>query len=89
MGGDKQWVPKDVLRVHDPFLLTRYASRHELTCASGWEWTWAYLNTDEELPQMIMANKASKFLKNIEFGVEVPQSTRQAFEIDKQEGNSL
>ena len=38
---------------------------------------------------MIKAYKVTKFLKYIKFGVEVPQSTQQAFEMDKQEGSNL
>jgi hypothetical protein len=38
---------------------------------------------------MIFAYKASRFLKNIKFGVEVPQSTRYAFEMDKTEETTV
>src|SRR5687767_13701165 len=38
---------------------------------------------------MIKAFKVCKFLKNIKFGMEVLQSTRHAFGMDKQKGISL
>ena len=39
IGGNKQRVHMDVLRLHDPFLLVRYAVRHKLLGKPGWEWT--------------------------------------------------
>ena len=38
---------------------------------------------------MEYAYKASKYLRNIKFGVEVPQSTRHAFKIDEEDGKEL
>ena len=38
---------------------------------------------------MVYAYKASRFLKNIKFGVEVPQSTRHALQIDQTDGTNL
>src|SRR6478735_2529933 len=38
---------------------------------------------------MVHAYKASRFLKNIKFGVEVPKSTRHALQIDKADGTDL
>ena len=38
---------------------------------------------------MVHAYKASRFLKNIKFGVEVPWSTRHALSIDKEDGKGL
>ena len=38
---------------------------------------------------MVYAYKASKLLRNIMFGVEVPQSTRHAFKIDEENGKGL
>jgi hypothetical protein len=73
----------DDARLHDPFLVMRYAIRNKLLKKPGWEWTKHYLDSDKTLNHMIFAYKASCFLKNIKFGVEVPQSTRHAFEMDK------
>src|SRR5688500_7223411 len=38
---------------------------------------------------MVYAYKASRFLKNIKFGTEVPQSTRHALKIDEADGTNL
>ena len=38
---------------------------------------------------MVYAYKASRFLRNIKFSVEVPHSTRHALQIDKEDGKGL
>jgi hypothetical protein len=76
-------------RIHDPFLVMRYAIRNKLLTSPGWEWTKHYIDSDRTLNHMVHAYKASKFLKNIKFGVEVPQSSRHAFEMDKNEATTV
>ena len=88
-GGDKQWISMDNARLHDPFLVMRYAIRNKLTTKPGWEWTKHYIESDKTLNHMVLAYKASKFLKNIKFGVEVPQSTRHAIEMDKTDNTAV
>ena len=66
-------VTMDNLRLHDPFLLTRFALENNLT----------------NEPIIHQAYKVSRFMKTIKFGVEVPQSTKKAFEMDQVEGNNL
>ena len=86
IGGDKQWVPLDDMRLHDPFLVIRFALNNKLVNKSGLEWTKSYIQSDKALNNMVYAYKASRFLRNIKFGVEVPQSTRHAFKIDEEDG---
>lgn len=87
--GDKQWMSLDDLRLHDPYLLVRYALKNKLTGKPGWEWSKYYLESDQTLKNMVHAYKASRFLKNIKFGVEVPRSTKHALDIDKADGTNL
>ena len=79
----------DDARIHDPFLVMRYAIRNKLLDTTGWEWTKHYIDSDRTLNHIVHAYKASKFLKNIKFGVEVPQSSRHAFQMDKNEGTNV
>ena len=88
-GGNKQWLPTEEARLHDPFLRNKYAVECGLTCKPGWEWTWAYLDTDDPITDIVKAFKVSKFLKSIKFVVKVTQSTKQALEMDKRDGTSL
>ena len=52
-GGNKQWVHMDDLRLHDPFLLIRYALKHKLRDKPGWEWTKHYVESNPELTRMV------------------------------------
>ena len=87
-GGNKQWVHMDDLRVHDPFLLVRYALRHKLLNHKGWEWTKHYIESDPELTRMVKAYTVSRETVNIKFGVEVPATTKEAIALDLKNGDS-
>src|SRR5687768_17143516 len=89
IGGDKQWVSVDNMRLHDLYLVVKYAIRNKLTDKPGFEWTKKYLEGNITLTNMVHAYKASRFLKNIKFGTEVPQSTRYTLKIDKADGTNL
>ena len=89
IGQDRQWMTLDDLRLHDPFLLTRYALKNKLTDKTGWEWSKYYLQSDQILNSMVHAFKASRFQQNIKFGVEVPRSTTHALKIDERDGTNL
>ena len=89
IGGDKQWVDMETLRLHDPYLVVKYAIQHKLTAKPGFEWTKHYLEADKVLTNMVFSYKASRFLKNIKFGVEVLQSTSHALKLNEADGTSL
>lgn len=89
IGGDKQWVSLDDMRLHDPYMVIRYALINKLTGQPGWEWAKHYLEPDKTLTNMVYAYKASRFLRNIKFGVEVPQNTRHATQNDKEDDKGL
>ena len=78
----------DDLRVHDPFLLVRYALRHKLLNHKGWEWTKHYIESDPELTRMVKAYTVSRETVNIKFGVEVPATTKEAIALDLKNGDS-
>ena len=83
---DRQWVTMDNLRLHDSFLVTRFALENCLTNEPGWTWTKDYVG---KLPIIHQAYKVSRFMKTIKFGIEDPQYTKKAFEMDHVEGNNL
>lgn len=88
-GGDKHWVHMDNLRLHDPFLLVRYAVRHKLLDKPGWEWTKHYLDSDPELTRMVKTFNVSKESTNVKFGVEVFKNTKAALNLDLENGDNL
>ena len=76
----------DDLGLHDSFLDTRFALENSLTNEPGWTWTKDYVC---KLPIIHQAYKVSRCMKTIKFGIEVPQSTKKAFEMDQVESNNL
>src|SRR5688572_2577048 len=77
------------MKLHDPFLVARYAMKNDLVSAKGWEWTKDYIDSDGIIPKMVHAYKVSKFMKTIKFGVEVPQTMKQAFAMDEADSSNL
>ena len=50
----------------------------------------SYIQSDKALSnKMVYAYKASRFLRNIKFGVKVSQSTRHACQIDQDDNHEL
>ena len=74
------------LSLPNTFLVTRFAVKKNLTSTPGWVWTQDYLG---KFPIINHVFKVSRFMKHIKFGIEIPQSTKRAFETDKIEGNNL
>ena len=72
----------DVLCLHDPYLLKRYAYKNNLTKEYGWKWTKYFEELDTLIPKLVKTNKVSSLLKLIKFGVTVPQSTKHILELD-------
>ena len=89
IGGDKQILTMDSMRLHDPFLLVRYGRKHNLFKNPGWEWFQSYLDSDTEFGQMVCAYRVATDKKKLNFGVEIPSSVKHAMELDKQDNNSL
>ena len=53
LGRDKQWVSMDKMRLHDTFLVIRYAARNKIVDKPGWEWEKYYLESDNLLGNMV------------------------------------
>ena len=68
-GGDKQWLSMDTLRLHDPYLLKRYAIKNNLTKLQGWKWAKYFKKLEDLIPELVNVNKDQSLLKTIKFGV--------------------
>ena len=80
----------DDLWLHDPISLIKYGEQHHLTKKPGWEWITPYMPKEEELQQMVNALAASKKEGPCyKFGVRVPNSVKEALELDKENDNTL
>ena len=49
IGGDEPWVSVDTMRLHDPYLVVKYAIKNKLTDKPGFKWTKKYLEGDDTL----------------------------------------
>ena len=63
IGGDKQWVDMETLRLHDLYLVVKYAIQNMLTDKPGFEWTKHYLEADKVLTNMAFSYKVFRLLK--------------------------
>ena len=81
-GKVKQWLPMDTLRLHDPFLVIRYGTKHSLLSDKGWEWVKHFAKIDELYTKMVKTYKATVRKNKIKFGIEVPYSTKEALRLD-------
>ena len=70
-------------------MILSFALRHKLLNQPGWEWSKHYIEMDLELNKMVKAYHVSRESVNIKFGIEVPQSTRQAMSMDEADESDL
>src|SRR5688572_9373356 len=49
--GDKQWLSMEVLCLHDPYLLKKYAYQNSLIKKHEWKWTKYFKELDELIPE--------------------------------------
>ena len=62
IGGDKQWVSMDDIRLHDPYVIIKYGLKHKLTDKLGWKWAKNYVEFNKTLNNMVHAYKTSKYI---------------------------
>ena len=85
--GPTKWMGIDELQLADPYLAINHAINHDLKYQEGYSWVQTYIDYDDDVVEMVHALKvAAKESKKYKFGVEVPKSTKRAFEIDMENG---
>ncbi len=85
---NKSWMPMDVLRMDDPYLIIDFALKYDMDSKPGFEWVPTYLEADQEHFQILQALNTSKKSKQYKFGVEVPRNPSHALVLDEQDGNN-
>jgi hypothetical protein len=82
---DPTWEPMEMIKRDDPVTLAKYADEHHLTGQSMWKWTHRYIKNKQKLNRMyrqaLMCKKKSFGIK-FQFGVRVPRTTREAYQLD-------
>ena len=87
--GAKAWMPMDIIRLEDPYLVIDYAMKHNLDEKEGFDWIKPYLESDQEHLEVIRSFKTSQVAsKTYKFGVEVPKNPSDALRIDRETGTT-
>jgi hypothetical protein len=83
---DPTWEPMEMIKCDDPVTLAKYADDHNLTEKSNWKWTRRYVKNKKKLNRMyrqvIMCKKKSFGIK-FQFGIRVPRTTKEAYQLDQ------
>jgi hypothetical protein len=78
------------LRKDDPVTIAKYALDKNLLGQHGWSWAKKIIKNDKKYLQMARLMASQKKSGNrYKFGVQVPRSVKQAYEMDRINGNNL
>ena len=83
LDGTTQYYPMDVLRLQYPYIVADYVIRNHLFNVPHFQWTKDYAHGHDDLSRMIMHAKTVGRRPKLKFGVQVPQSVKQAYMLDR------
>ena len=89
--GSETYEPLDIIIKDDPVSVATYASENNLLDTPGWKRLKHIANGRQRLTRMIQQTKVNRPQKGkvYNFGILVPRNVKQAFELDKANGNTL
>ena len=91
--GSSTWEPLSNVIVDDPISCARYAKEHDLLDVQGWKRLRSYAERDGKYLRSnintIQADEIYIHRGKVKFGVRVPRNTREAFQLDEDNGNKL
>lgn len=93
--GEKTWEPVSAIRKDDPLTLSVYARERGLLENEGWKWAKAYTADPEKMIRIVKrimtmtTKKKKKSGPKYKFGVRVPKNVKEAYALDKANGNTL
>ena len=85
--GDEAWVPLAVMKESHPVETAEFAEAHRLSNEPAFAWWVPY--TLKKKKVIINALKFRKKKKTHKYGIRVPQSVSEAYEIDREDGTDL
>ena len=89
--GDTSWEPMSHLRKDDPITIAHYARDNGLQNERGWKWSKRIVVREKKFLRMLkimQGQKQGKRQKKFKFGIEIPRSIREAYALDKRNGNT-
>jgi len=83
------WEPLAVMISYDPVTLAVYAKENGLLDTPGWKKLKKYARRAKKLLRMVNGNKKAQRYNAItyKFGVRVPRNVKEAYELDRKNGN--
>ena len=90
--GSETYEPLDIMIKDDPVTLAKYALDHDLLEVPGWKRLRRIAKNQKKLQRMLKQAKLSQSRQRkgpiYMFGVQVPRNEKEAYELDKKNGNS-
>jgi hypothetical protein len=89
--GSETWEPLAQLIRDDPITCAEYAQKHNLLGVEGWKVLNRYTRRAKKFERMLRQNKLKSFNQGpvYKFGVQVPRNKKEAWALDKENGNDL
>jgi hypothetical protein len=87
--GSETMEPLDTIIKDDPVSVAEYEAENNLLDTPGWKRVKHIAQNKKRLRRMVNQAKASLKGKVYSFGIQVPRNVKQAFELDKENGNTL
>jgi len=90
--GEKTWEPLLTIAKDDPITCAHYASEHGLLDRPGWKRLKKYRQLNKRYVRAFRSaqvHAASRGDTRFKFGVQVPMTVQQAYDLDKENGNTL
>ena len=85
------WEPMDAIKKDDPVTLAKYAEEHDLPEKTAWKWAAQYVKRKTRFARMfrqMMKSKQKAQNVKYQFGIGVPRTLREAYELDKLNGDT-
>jgi len=80
------WEPMEIIKKDDPISVAMYAQKKNLLEQAMWRWAGHYIKNKKRMNNMyrqMMASKRKKTGPKYQFGVRVPRSIKEAYELDE------
>ena len=91
IGVEPTWEPLSNLKESDPITIASYAKKKKLTDKTGWRWAKKVRDLDPSRMIRVARRicKAMRSTVKFQFGVQVPRNSREAYDLDRKNGDNL
>ena len=89
--GSETWEPLSIVMADDPVTLAAYAKEHDLLDTPGWKRCKRLARRAKVLQRMLNQSRRRSKASAVryKFGVQIPRNAREAYRLDKENGNTL